>query len=164
MRKPDWHRPYALETDWLAEVVGLELRNVVAKYPFERSHRFPMLQPNSGRRDYSRSSCGVEVTQTFSPSAPSNSRRPMLTVIRPSRARCVKGRIPRHGRAVLTARHPARAGARRAPDSTDRRADHAPASSALVRQRRHITAAVESGPTIGSGYAIQARQLLRWQP
>jgi hypothetical protein len=37
--------------------VGLELRNVVAKYPFERSHRFPGIQPNSGRRDYSRSSC-----------------------------------------------------------------------------------------------------------
>jgi hypothetical protein len=39
----------------MAEVVGLELRNVVAKYPFERSHRFPVIQPNSGRRDYSRS-------------------------------------------------------------------------------------------------------------
>ena len=32
----------------------------------------------------------------------------MVTVIRPSRARCVKGTIPRHERAVLTARHPAR--------------------------------------------------------
>src|SRR5213595_2876685 len=36
-----------------------DLRNVVAKYPFERSHRFPLTEPNSGRRDYSRSSCGV---------------------------------------------------------------------------------------------------------
>jgi hypothetical protein len=27
-------------------VVGLELRNVVAKYPFERSHGFPGIQPN----------------------------------------------------------------------------------------------------------------------
>ena len=35
----------------------VELRNVVAKYPFERSHRFPVIQPNSGHRDYSRSSC-----------------------------------------------------------------------------------------------------------
>src|SRR5215475_4429906 len=35
------------------------------------------------------------------PSAASNSRRPMVTVIRPSRARCVKGTIPRHERAVL---------------------------------------------------------------
>jgi hypothetical protein len=41
----------------MAGHVRLELRNVVAKYPFERSHRFPVIQPNSGRRDYSRSSC-----------------------------------------------------------------------------------------------------------
>ena len=47
---------------------------------------------------------------TTPPSAASNSRRPMVTVIRPSRARCVKATIPRHERAVLTARHPARAG------------------------------------------------------
>src|SRR5262249_37102955 len=32
----------------------------------------------------------------------SNSRRPMVTVIRPSRARCVNARIPRHQRAVFT--------------------------------------------------------------
>src|SRR5262249_52832809 len=44
------------------------------------------------------------------PSAASNSRRPMVTVIRPSRARCVEGRIPRRERAVLTARHPWRRG------------------------------------------------------
>jgi hypothetical protein len=31
-----------------------DLRNVVANYPFERSHRFPVIEPNSGRRDYSR--------------------------------------------------------------------------------------------------------------
>src|SRR6516165_5568686 len=36
------------------------------------------------------------------PSAASNSRRPMVTVIRPSRARCVNGTIPRHERAVFT--------------------------------------------------------------
>src|SRR5262249_30517301 len=36
------------------------------------------------------------------PSAASNSRRPMVTVIRPSRARCVKATIPRHQRAVFT--------------------------------------------------------------
>ena len=34
-----------------------DLRNVVAKSPFERSHRFPVIQPNSGCRDYSRLSC-----------------------------------------------------------------------------------------------------------
>jgi hypothetical protein len=38
-------------------VVGLELENVVAKYPFERPHKFPGIQPNSGHRDYSRLSC-----------------------------------------------------------------------------------------------------------
>jgi hypothetical protein len=32
----------------VAEVVGLELRNVVAKYSFESSHGFPEIQPNSG--------------------------------------------------------------------------------------------------------------------
>ncbi len=47
----------------MAEVVGLELRNVVANYPFERSLRFPGIQPNSGHRDYSRLSCGVAETQ-----------------------------------------------------------------------------------------------------
>src|SRR5215831_9241089 len=36
-----------------------DLRNVVAKYPFERSHRFLVIQPNSGYRAYSRSSCAV---------------------------------------------------------------------------------------------------------
>src|SRR5215471_10059030 len=54
--------------DCLAGVGGLELRNVVAKYPFERSHRFPGIQPNSGHRDYSRLSCGIEDTQ-LGPSA-----------------------------------------------------------------------------------------------
>ena len=36
------------------------------------------------------------------PSAASNSRSPMVTVIRPSRARCVKPTVPRHQRAVFT--------------------------------------------------------------
>jgi hypothetical protein len=50
--------------DCVAEVVGLELRNVGANYPFERSHRFAAgIQPNSGHRDYSRLSCGVWETQ-----------------------------------------------------------------------------------------------------
>jgi hypothetical protein len=43
--------------------VRLELKNVGAKYPLENSHRFPGIQPNSGRRDYSRSSCFVAETQ-----------------------------------------------------------------------------------------------------
>ena len=42
------------ETDCVAGHVKLELRNVVANYPFERSHRFAGIQPNLGHRDYSR--------------------------------------------------------------------------------------------------------------
>src|SRR6516162_5942970 len=55
----------------MAGVGGLELRNVVAKHPFERSHRFPVIQPNSGRRNYSCSSCGgrsyiaISITYVF---------------------------------------------------------------------------------------------------
>jgi hypothetical protein len=44
----------------VAEVVGFELRNVVAKYPFERSCEFPGFQPNSGHRDYARLSAVAE--------------------------------------------------------------------------------------------------------
>src|SRR6516162_6703521 len=43
-----------------------DLRNVVAKSPFERSHRFPVIQPNSGCRDYSRLSCdGGRVARAY---------------------------------------------------------------------------------------------------
>jgi hypothetical protein len=45
--------------DCVAGHVGLELRNVDTNYPFERSHRFAGIQPNSGFGDYSRLSCGV---------------------------------------------------------------------------------------------------------
>ncbi len=38
-------------------LVQMELRNGGENYPFERSHRFAVIEPNSGRRDYSRSSC-----------------------------------------------------------------------------------------------------------
>jgi hypothetical protein len=48
--------------------VRFELRNVAANYLFERSHKFPGIQPNSGRRDYSRLSCGVAEMQ-LGPSA-----------------------------------------------------------------------------------------------
>jgi hypothetical protein len=42
------------------EVVGLEVRNVVANYHFERSHRFAGIQPNPDLRDHSRLSCGED--------------------------------------------------------------------------------------------------------
>jgi hypothetical protein len=53
----------AQRPDSLAGHVRLELRNVVSNYPFERSHRFPGFQPDSGHREYSRLGCGVEETQ-----------------------------------------------------------------------------------------------------
>ena len=40
-----------------------DLRNVVANYPFESSHRFAGIQPNSGHRDHSRLSCDLGETQ-----------------------------------------------------------------------------------------------------
>ena len=52
----------------MAGHVRLELRNVVANYPFEKSLRFAGIQSNSGHRDYSRLSCGVGDTQ-LGPSA-----------------------------------------------------------------------------------------------
>lgn len=36
-----------------------DLRNVAINYPFVRAHRFAGIQPNSGRRDYSRLSCAA---------------------------------------------------------------------------------------------------------
>src|SRR5262249_49799060 len=41
-------RSRAQRPDWLAGVRGLELRNVVANYPFESSRGFPGSEPNSG--------------------------------------------------------------------------------------------------------------------
>ena len=51
---PDCRAAHLRETDCVAGHVGLELRNVVANYPIERSHRFAEIQPNLGHRDYSR--------------------------------------------------------------------------------------------------------------
>src|SRR5438552_11958613 len=57
------HQAGRRRLDCLAGHVRLELRNVVAKYPFERSLRFPGIQQNSDHRDYSPLSCGVGWTQ-----------------------------------------------------------------------------------------------------
>ena len=64
--------------DCVAGHVGLELSNVEANYPFERSNRFAGIQPNSAFGDYSRLSCGVGDTQL--------GRRPG------SRQGCLRGR------------------------------------------------------------------------
>jgi hypothetical protein len=44
--------------DWLAGAAGLELRNVIANYAFEISHKFSAIQRNRRIRDFSRTSCG----------------------------------------------------------------------------------------------------------
>src|SRR5262249_9621673 len=49
--------------DCMAGVRGLELRNVVANYPFERSRGFSGSEPNSGHGDHSRLSCSAGDTQ-----------------------------------------------------------------------------------------------------
>src|SRR5262245_1076223 len=56
-RVPEWGPLGSVRGALSNERPYRDLRNVVANYPFERSHRFPVIQPNSGRRDYSRSSC-----------------------------------------------------------------------------------------------------------
>ena len=66
--------------------------------------------------------CAASGHAAAPPTAASNSRRPMVTVIRPSRARCVKGRIPRHECAVLADAAPGDGrGALRAPAPTEDR-------------------------------------------
>ena len=51
--------PSSGRPDCVAGHVRLELRNVAINYPLVRAHRFAGIQPNSGRRDYSRLSCAA---------------------------------------------------------------------------------------------------------
>jgi hypothetical protein len=61
LRAADPRRPNddTRKPDCLAGHVGLELRYVVTKYPFESSRRFAGIKPNSSHGDNSRLSCGV---------------------------------------------------------------------------------------------------------
>src|SRR6516162_7369470 len=93
MRKPDWHRPYALETDWLAGHVRFELRNVVANYPFESSRGFPGSEPNCGHGDHSRLSCSAGIRSSGLGSAGVFSKRSARTLA--SRGVAEKARIGR---------------------------------------------------------------------
>jgi hypothetical protein len=54
---------YLRETDCVAGHVGLKLRNAVANYAFETSHRSGGIEPNSRHRDHSRLSCCAGGTQ-----------------------------------------------------------------------------------------------------
>ena len=71
------------------------------------------------------------------PTAASTSRRPMVTVIRPSRARCVRERYHATSVLSLTAPHPARAQRRspRAGDGSDRLSAHGDVAAPSVHIR-----------------------------
>src|SRR5262249_62089455 len=69
----------------------------------------PIYPPTGHRRLLRRPTSGHAAAAP--PSAASNFHRPMVTVIRPSRARCVKETIPRHARAVPNSAAPGAAGA-----------------------------------------------------
>jgi hypothetical protein len=56
-RVPEWGPLGSVRGALSNERPYRDLGNVVAKYPFERRHQFPGIQPNSGHRDYSRLSC-----------------------------------------------------------------------------------------------------------
>src|SRR5919201_5429935 len=56
-----WIHAIAQRPHCVAGHVGLELRNVDANYPFEKSRRFAEIQPNFGHGDHSRLSCGATV-------------------------------------------------------------------------------------------------------
>jgi hypothetical protein len=74
-----WWRP-----DCLAGVVGFELRNVGANYPFEKYAQIPGIQPNSGHRDYSRFELRRGDTQ-LGPSARDLGRRAVRFALRRAR-------------------------------------------------------------------------------
>src|SRR5438067_5150433 len=56
-RVPEWGPLGSVRGALSNERPYRDLRNVAANYPFERSHRFAGIQPNSGDRDYSPLSC-----------------------------------------------------------------------------------------------------------
>src|SRR5438445_8528073 len=62
-RVPEWGPLGSVRGALSNERPYRDLRNVVANYPFESSHRLAGIQPNSGYRDCSRLSCGVRDTQ-----------------------------------------------------------------------------------------------------
>src|SRR5258708_17844943 len=64
-RVPEWGPLGSVRGALSNERPYRDLRYVVANYPFERSHSFPGIQPNSGHRDYSRFSCDVWDTQLW---------------------------------------------------------------------------------------------------
>ena len=64
----------------MAGHVGLELRNVVANYPFESLRGFPGSEPNSGQGDHSRLSCSAGIRSSGLGSAGIFSQRSARTL------------------------------------------------------------------------------------
>ena len=75
-----WWRP-----DCVAGVRGLELRNVVANYPFESSRGFPRSEPNSGHGDHSRLSCSAGDTHVGTSASVLHGRWPSCGVAEKAR-------------------------------------------------------------------------------
>src|SRR6266436_9351791 len=59
-RVPEWGPLGSVRGALSNERPYRDLRNVVANYHFERSHRFAGIQPNPDLRDHSRLSCGED--------------------------------------------------------------------------------------------------------
>src|SRR5262245_268242 len=80
------------------------LRNSPTHRPIKGEYRIDLL-PKGRKPITGIAACCAHTasghTAAAPPSAASNSRRLMMTVIRPSRARCVKGTIPHQERAVF---------------------------------------------------------------
>src|SRR6266550_3540485 len=58
-RVPEWGPLGSVRGALSNERPYRDLRNAAINYPFVRAHRFAGIQPNSGRRDYSRLSCAA---------------------------------------------------------------------------------------------------------
>ena len=140
--------------------VRFELRNVDANYPFERSHRFAGIQPNSGFGDHSRLSCGVGDTQL--------GRRPGSRLARATPAELA--RIPRirtefrPGRLLAFELQRRQLGAGFCRDlqqafCTD--VGHYAASSLLCHAQRAGRAGVERVPLAGHHHLTDAPRLCR---
>src|SRR5262245_36909070 len=59
-RVPEWGPLGSVRGALSNERPYRDLRNVVANYPFERSHRFAGIQPNPDLIDHSRLNCGED--------------------------------------------------------------------------------------------------------
>src|SRR5207245_2584477 len=79
-RVPEWGPLGSVRGALSNERPYRDLGNVGAKYPFERPHKCPGIQPNSGHRDYSRLICrheplGLDGEAPFGPFDPHRAHR-----------------------------------------------------------------------------------------